>query len=93
MPAGEADVRSSPTHWGYRTRSDGDGISIYGASNVWVDHCSLSRCADGLIYAVMGSTAITISNRHFTHHNDVRSSLHLTIQNMFPFQTDRLVRQ
>lgn len=71
VPAGEADVRSSPTHWGYRTRSDGDGISIYGASNIWVDHCSLSHCADGLIDAVMGSTAITISNCYFSRHNEV----------------------
>ncbi|GLJ17453.1 hypothetical protein SUGI_0303890 [Cryptomeria japonica] len=70
-PAGNTNVRSSPTHYGYRTRSDGDGISIFGSSAIWVDHCSLSSCADGLIDAIMGSTAITISNNFFTHHDKV----------------------
>ncbi|KAJ3690035.1 hypothetical protein LUZ61_019199 [Rhynchospora tenuis] len=71
VPAGNANVRSSPTHYGWRTKSDGDGISLYSARDVWVDHCSLSHCTDGLIDAIMGSTAITISNNYFTHHNEV----------------------
>ncbi|GLJ17451.1 hypothetical protein SUGI_0303840 [Cryptomeria japonica] len=70
-PAGNTNVRSSPTHYGYRTRSDGDGISIFGSSAIWVDHCSLSSCTDGLIDAIRGSTAITISNSFFTHHDKV----------------------
>lgn len=70
-PAGNAMVRDSPTHYGWRTICDGDGISIFGGSHIWVDHVSLSNCADGLIDAIMGSTAITISNNHFTHHNEV----------------------
>ncbi|KAL1121616.1 hypothetical protein V6Z11_D01G245600 [Gossypium hirsutum] len=68
---GEANVRSSPTHFGWRTESDGDGISIFGAKDIWIDHCSLSHCKDGLIDAVMGSTGITISNNFFSHHNEV----------------------
>ncbi|GLJ32820.1 hypothetical protein SUGI_0660970 [Cryptomeria japonica] len=70
-PGGNAMVRSSPTHYGWRTRSDGDAVSIFGGSHIWVDHCSLWNCADGLIDAVIGSTAITISNNHFAHHNEV----------------------
>ncbi|XP_022850203.1 probable pectate lyase 12 [Olea europaea var. sylvestris] len=69
--AGETNIRSSPTHYGWRTKSDGDGISIFGAHDIWIDHCSLSHCKDGLIDAVMGSTGITISNNHFSHHNEV----------------------
>ncbi|CAH9138398.1 unnamed protein product [Cuscuta epithymum] len=69
--SGEANVRSSPTHYGWRSRSDGDGISIFGARDIWIDHCSLSRCKDGLIDVVMGSTGITISNNHFSSHNEV----------------------
>lgn len=68
---GNAMVRSSPTHYGWRTMADGDGISIFGSSHIWIDHNSLSNCADGLIDAIMGSTAITISNNYFTHHNEV----------------------
>lgn len=71
VPAGNANVRSSPTHTGFRTRSDGDGISIFGGRKIWVDHCSLSHCADGLIDAIMGSTGITISNNYFSLHNEV----------------------
>ncbi|KAM7268954.1 hypothetical protein ACFE04_024451 [Oxalis oulophora] len=64
-------IRDSVDHIGYRTASDGDGISIFGSSNIWIDHISMSNCADGLIDAVQGSTAITISNCHMTRHNDV----------------------
>ncbi|CDP13269.1 unnamed protein product [Coffea canephora] len=68
---GNAYVRDSPEHFGWRTLSDGDGVSIFGGSHVWVDHCSLSNCRDGLIDAIHGSTAITISNNYLTHHNKV----------------------
>ncbi|KAH0664330.1 hypothetical protein KY284_029261 [Solanum tuberosum] len=64
-------IRDSINHYGFRTRSDGDGISIFGSTNIWIDHVSMSNCDDGLIDAVQASTAITISNCHFTHHNDV----------------------
>ncbi|RRT62338.1 hypothetical protein B296_00043465 [Ensete ventricosum] len=47
---------------------NGAGITIH---NVWIDHVSMSNCMDGLIDAIQGSTAITISNSHFTQHNDV----------------------
>ncbi|RAL48374.1 hypothetical protein DM860_005798 [Cuscuta australis] len=70
-PTGNAMVRSSPSHFGWRTMADGDGISIFGSSHVWIDHNSLSNCADGLVDAVMGSTSLTISNNHFAHHNEV----------------------
>ncbi|KAF5736667.1 pectate lyase 8 [Tripterygium wilfordii] len=70
-PTGNAMVRSSPSHFGWRTMADGDAVSIFGSSHIWVDHNSLSHCADGLVDAVMGSTAITISNNHMTHHNEV----------------------
>ncbi|CAA7397239.1 unnamed protein product [Spirodela intermedia] len=64
-------IRDSLAHYGLRARSDGDGISIFGASNIWIDHVSMSNCMDGLIDVVQGSTAITISNNHFTHHDHV----------------------
>eukprot|EP00253_Pinus_taeda_P019114 PITA_19114 len=70
-PAGNAVVRDSPGHYGWRTISDGDGITILGASNIWVDHCSLSSCTDGLIDVTRGSTAVTISNNFMTHHDKV----------------------
>ncbi|TYJ25627.1 hypothetical protein E1A91_A07G062500v1 [Gossypium mustelinum] len=68
---GNAMVRDSPWHYGWRTTSDGDGVSIFGGSHIWVDHNSLSNCKDGLIDAIYGSTAITISNNHMTHHDKV----------------------
>ncbi|GAU43192.1 hypothetical protein TSUD_300790 [Trifolium subterraneum] len=68
---GNAYVRDSPTHYGFRTLSDGDGISVFGGSHVWIDHVSLSNCRDGLIDVIHGSTAITISNNYMTHHNKV----------------------
>ncbi|XP_061995993.1 probable pectate lyase 18 [Rosa rugosa] len=70
-PAGNTNIASSPTHVGWRGKSDGDGISLFSARKIWIDHCSLSYCADGLIDAIMGSTGITISNNHFAHHDEV----------------------
>lgn len=64
-------IRDSVDHVGQRTRSDGDAISIFGASTIWIDHCSMSRAQDGLIDAVSGSTDITVSNCHFTDHDHV----------------------
>ncbi|XP_065877157.1 probable pectate lyase P18 [Euphorbia lathyris] len=70
-PGGSGYIRNSPHHYGMWTPSDGDGIAIFGSKHVWVDHCSLSNCHDGLIDAIHGSTAITISNNFFTHHDKV----------------------
>lgn len=67
-------IRDSLNHYGYRSRSDGDGVSIFGSSHLWLDHLSMCNCADGLIDAIQGSTAITISNCHFTRHNEVIST-------------------
>ncbi|KAI9124268.1 hypothetical protein K1719_005568 [Acacia pycnantha] len=56
---------------GHRLGSDGDAISVFGSSNVWVDHCFLARCVDGLIDIIHASTSITISNNYFTQHDKV----------------------
>lgn len=64
-------VRDSVLHLGLRTISDGDGINIYGSSNLWIDHVSFGKCSDGQIDAIMGSTAITISNCKFNNHDHV----------------------
>ncbi|KAL7086097.1 hypothetical protein ACP275_14G318600 [Erythranthe tilingii] len=70
VPGDGGMIRDSVDHYGFRTRSDGDGISIYGAQDIWIDHVSMTNCSDGLIDAIMGSTGITISNGHFTDHNE-----------------------
>ncbi|KAL2554624.1 Pectin lyase-like superfamily protein [Forsythia ovata] len=71
LPSGHTIIRSSPSHAGWRGKSDGDGISISGSRNIWIDHCALSHCTDGLIDVILGSTAITISNSYFSHHDEV----------------------
>ncbi|XP_057482011.1 probable pectate lyase 7 [Actinidia eriantha] len=47
-------IRDSEDHTGFRTRSDGDRISIFGGVNIWIDHVSMSNCSDVLIDAIMG---------------------------------------
>lgn len=74
IPGNGGLIRDSTIHFGIRTASDGDGISLFGATNVWIDHVSASNCADGLIDVIQASTAITISNCHFTNHNDVNNN-------------------
>lgn len=66
-------IRDSMTHYGLRTGGDGDGISLFGAVNIWIDHISTWNCQDGLVDISQGSTAVTISNCHFTQHKDVIS--------------------
>ncbi|GMN42643.1 hypothetical protein TIFTF001_011846 [Ficus carica] len=70
-PGPSGIIRDSPSHAGHWLVSDGDGVSIFTSRHIWVDHCSLSNCRDGLIDAIHGSTAITISNNYFTHHDKV----------------------
>ena len=65
-------VRSSPTHVGERRGADGDAIAISASSNIWIDHCYLARCMDGLIDVIHATTAVTISNNYFTEHDKVR---------------------
>ncbi|XP_073047122.1 pectate lyase-like [Primulina eburnea] len=69
--AGNGIIRDSPQHAGHWDVSDGDGIVIFAGKNIWIDHCSLSNCNDGLIDVIHGSTAVTISNNYFTHHDKV----------------------
>ncbi|XP_021599937.1 putative pectate lyase 2 [Manihot esculenta] len=70
-PGGSGMVRSSPTHVGERRGSDGDGIAIFAASNVWIDHCYVAHCTDGLIDVIHASTGVTISNNYFAQHDKV----------------------
>ncbi|CAD6268610.1 unnamed protein product [Miscanthus lutarioriparius] len=49
--------------------SEGDGITVFRATNVWVDHCTLEACADGLIDVTDGSTNVTLSNNVLRNHN------------------------
>ncbi|KAK7262135.1 hypothetical protein RJT34_29696 [Clitoria ternatea] len=70
-PGNAGLVRSTPDHVGHRQGSDGDGISIFSSSNIWIDHCYLARCTDGLIDIIHASTSITISNNYFTQHDKV----------------------
>ncbi|MBA0727532.1 hypothetical protein Golax_025426 [Gossypium laxum] len=70
-PATGGIIMDAENHIGLRTASDGDAISLFGATNIWLDHLSLYDSSDGLIDVIQGSTAITISNCHFTDHNEV----------------------
>ncbi|KAK6133368.1 hypothetical protein DH2020_032878 [Rehmannia glutinosa] len=46
-------------------------IDIFASTDVWIDHCYLARCTDGLIDVIHASTAITISNNFFSQHDKV----------------------
>jgi pectate lyase len=46
-----------------------DAISIEESQHVWVDHCDLSECRDGLLDIKRGSDFITVSWNHFHNHH------------------------
>ncbi|KAI3502458.1 hypothetical protein L1887_30537 [Cichorium endivia] len=64
-------IRSSETKVVPRSKSDGDALAIYGSTKVWIDHVTLDHGEDGLLDVTMKSTAITISNCDFNHHDKV----------------------
>ncbi|KAK4421358.1 putative pectate lyase 2 [Sesamum alatum] len=70
-PGNQGIVRDSPAHMGRRGGSDGDAIDIFASTDIWIDHCYLARCTDGLIDVIHASTAITISNNYFSQHDKV----------------------
>ncbi|KAH9327303.1 hypothetical protein KI387_007481, partial [Taxus chinensis] len=69
VPSQPGMVRSSPNHVGHRLATDGDAIDIFGSNHIWIDHCTLSRSADGLVDVIYSSTAITVSNCFFHDHD------------------------
>ncbi|KAK6139296.1 hypothetical protein DH2020_026955 [Rehmannia glutinosa] len=71
VPTSGGMIRDAVAHIGLRTRSDGDAISVFSSNNIWIDHVSLSKASDGLIDVIEGSTAVTISNCKFNHHDAV----------------------
>uniref|UniRef100_A0A7N0ULP4 Pectate lyase n=1 Tax=Kalanchoe fedtschenkoi TaxID=63787 RepID=A0A7N0ULP4_KALFE len=64
-------VRSSPQHVGHRLGCDGDAIKIMTSSHIWVDHCFVGRCTDGLIDVTHASTAVSLTNNYLTQHDKV----------------------
>ncbi|MCB0643365.1 MAG: T9SS type A sorting domain-containing protein, partial [Phaeodactylibacter sp.] len=61
--------------WGGTTHST-DGITVYGAKNVWIDQCWINLCADGALdIRSNGASAIgdfvTVSYTRFSDHNKV----------------------
>ncbi|CAA0834701.1 Probable pectate lyase 3 [Striga hermonthica] len=71
VPTSGGMIRDAVDHVGLRTVSDGDGISVFSSSDIWIDHVSLSKGTDGLIDVIEGSTAVTISNCKFNNHDSV----------------------
>ncbi|XP_047339681.1 putative pectate lyase 2 [Impatiens glandulifera] len=70
-PSKPGRVMSNPYHVGEREGSDGDSISIFSSTDVWIDHCYLARATDGLLDVTHSSTRVTISNNYFTQHDKV----------------------
>ncbi len=51
------------------TGSPDDAIDIESSDHVWVDHCDLSNCDDGLVDVKRGSDFVTVSWNHFRDHH------------------------
>ncbi|PPD99401.1 hypothetical protein GOBAR_DD03564 [Gossypium barbadense] len=71
IPAKGGKIKDGENHHRLRGANDGDGVSLFIDTNISFDHLPLHHYVDGLIDVIQGSTAVTISNCHFTDHNDV----------------------
>ncbi|KAF8391917.1 hypothetical protein HHK36_022257 [Tetracentron sinense] len=49
--------------FGWRTMADGDAVSIFRSSHIWVDHNSLPNCANGLADESAGDSPIQVCGR------------------------------
>ncbi|CAN6351692.1 unnamed protein product [Urochloa humidicola] len=49
--------------------SDGDGIAVFRSADVWIDHCTLENCTDGLVDVTDASTRVTLSNNLLRNHD------------------------
>ncbi|BBN03561.1 pectate lyase [Marchantia polymorpha subsp. ruderalis] len=54
-----------------RSEFDGDGIKIIDSQHIWVDHCRISYCADGLLDVTVSSNYISVTNNYFEHNRKV----------------------
>lgn len=68
-------IKDSVDHVASRGPSEGDGIMIFASCNVWIDHCTMASAVDGLLDVKEGSTAVTISNCHFSKHDKVSMTI------------------
>ena len=48
--------------------SPDDAINVEGSHHVWIDHCDLSKCGDGLLDIKAGSDFVTVSWNRFHDH-------------------------
>lgn len=48
-----------------------DALSFRNTHHVWVDHCDLSNCADGLLDFTIGSSYLSVSWTKFSNHDKV----------------------
>ncbi len=46
-----------------------DGMAFRNSHHVWVDHCDLSNCSDGLLDFTVGSSYLTVSWTKFSDHS------------------------
>lgn len=46
-----------------------DALAFRNCHHVWVDHCDLSACDDGLLDFTLGSSYLTVSYTKFSNHN------------------------
>ncbi|GJU21046.1 pectate lyase 1-like protein [Tanacetum coccineum] len=55
----------------FRSGCDGDAVAVKTSTNVWIDHCTMSKGPDGLLDVTVESTCVTISNCRFHDHDKV----------------------
>lgn len=53
------------------TNCNPDALAFRNTHHVWVDHCDLSSCADGLLDYTLGSSYLSVSWTKFSNHDKV----------------------
>ncbi|TYI29930.1 hypothetical protein ES332_A05G350500v1 [Gossypium tomentosum] len=71
IPAKGGKIKDGENHVGLRSANDGDGVSLFGATNIWLDHLSLHHWSMVMLFGASDSYSadekmqVSVALNHF----------------------------
>jgi len=71
---------TNPHQEGDAQKDDNDGVTIFGARGIWIDHCAFYDCGDGCLDITQDSGEITVSWTKFYYTNQKEHRLSMLLK-------------